>query len=452
MLADGLADRGYDAVAVGSSEEAAARLATSRSTRWSPICACPASTGSALLAASRAATPDLPVIVMTAYGAIDSAIESIRRGASHYLTKPFKLDELALFLDRALDERGCGARRRRCAPSCGTGSPGRAIIGASAAMRARLRRRRADGATRRARAPPRRDRHRQGARRARPPRRERAGGGPVRHRQLRRAPRAAPRERALRPRQGRVHRRDRDATAASSPRPSGGTLFLDEIAEMSPRAPGEAPRRARAPACVRAVGASKERAVDVRVVAATHRDLDERVAAGAFREDLLLPARRRVRSSCRRCATGARTSRCSSSTSSARRARAPGSPAERIAPEAVARLVDYRWPGNVRELAHVVERMVLLGRVRRDRARRPAAVRRRAARAGHPCSAAASCRCASSSAATRRGRSSSSGPAHAHGRAARDRPQDAGQVAGRRFVGRCSVSARRLWPSFSGAP
>ena len=41
----------------------------------------------------------------TAYGAIDSAIESIRRGANHYLTKPFKLDELCLFLDRLLDER-----------------------------------------------------------------------------------------------------------------------------------------------------------------------------------------------------------------------------------------------------------------------------------------------------------------------------------------------------------
>ena len=71
----------------------------------SPICACPSVDGLALLDAVRAPTVDVPVIVMTAYGAIDSAVESIRKGAYHYLTKPFKLDELALFVERALDER-----------------------------------------------------------------------------------------------------------------------------------------------------------------------------------------------------------------------------------------------------------------------------------------------------------------------------------------------------------
>src|SRR6185369_15722130 len=58
---------------------------------------------------SRAAAPARPVIVMTAYSAVESAIESIRLGAFHYLTKPFKLDELVLFLDRALH----GARLRK---------------------------------------------------------------------------------------------------------------------------------------------------------------------------------------------------------------------------------------------------------------------------------------------------------------------------------------------------
>ena len=93
------------AVAVASSRGGAARSAQSPSTRWSPTCACPRSTASALLAHARRVVPDLPVIVMTAYGAVDSAVESIRQGAYHYLTKPFKLDELALFLERALDER-----------------------------------------------------------------------------------------------------------------------------------------------------------------------------------------------------------------------------------------------------------------------------------------------------------------------------------------------------------
>src|SRR5262249_18525605 len=57
-----------------------------------------------LLETSKRVAPDRPVIIMTAYSAVDSAIDSIRRGAYHYLTKPFKVDELALFLSRALDE------------------------------------------------------------------------------------------------------------------------------------------------------------------------------------------------------------------------------------------------------------------------------------------------------------------------------------------------------------
>ena len=60
--------------------------------------------GLEVLSSAKRAEPARPVIVMTAFSAIDSAIESIRRGAHHYLTKPFKADELALFLERALDE------------------------------------------------------------------------------------------------------------------------------------------------------------------------------------------------------------------------------------------------------------------------------------------------------------------------------------------------------------
>src|SRR5262249_2860251 len=60
--------------------------------------------GLELLAEAKKAAPERPVIVMTAHGAVDTAIESIRRGAYHYLTKPFKAEELALFLGRAFDE------------------------------------------------------------------------------------------------------------------------------------------------------------------------------------------------------------------------------------------------------------------------------------------------------------------------------------------------------------
>src|SRR4029078_6412592 len=79
--------------------------------------------------------PDLPVIVMTAFGAVDSAVESIRRGASHYLTKPFKLDELMLFLDRLLD--GAPARREAVALRAALRErpPEAGIIAGSPAMR-----------------------------------------------------------------------------------------------------------------------------------------------------------------------------------------------------------------------------------------------------------------------------------------------------------------------------
>jgi two-component system response regulator HydG len=113
---------------------------------------------------------------------------------------------------------------------------------------------------------------------------------------------------------------------------------------------------------VRALGASKERAADVRILAATHRDLRERARTGAFREDLLyrldvvtieIPALRHRREDIpvlvERLLAEAR-------------AKHPHSRVERFAPEAMAIMLDHTWPGNVRELAHAVERVVLLGR------------------------------------------------------------------------------------------
>ena len=99
---------------------------------------------------------------MTAYGAIDSAIESIRRGAYHYLTKPFKLDELVIFVRRALDER---ALRREAAELRKTLGEQVSLRGRDRAQRgdaARARDRRSRRGDRRRRPAHRRDRHRQG--------------------------------------------------------------------------------------------------------------------------------------------------------------------------------------------------------------------------------------------------------------------------------------------------
>jgi two-component system response regulator HydG len=103
-ISEGLLDRGYDALAIGSSRDAAARLSDEPFDAVVTDLRMPNIDGLELLSVSRRLDADRPVIVMTAYSAIDAAVESIRRGAYHYLTKPFKQDELAIFLDRALDE------------------------------------------------------------------------------------------------------------------------------------------------------------------------------------------------------------------------------------------------------------------------------------------------------------------------------------------------------------
>lgn len=112
-VADGLAEQGYDSLALASSKEAAKKLTEEAFDALVTDLRMPGIDGLELLKISLAADPSRPVIVMTAYSAVESAIESIRQGAFHYLTKPFKVDELVLFLDRALED----SRLRREATS-----------------------------------------------------------------------------------------------------------------------------------------------------------------------------------------------------------------------------------------------------------------------------------------------------------------------------------------------
>ena len=99
-IAEGLGDRDYETVAVSSGREAIDRLTAERFDALVTDLRMPHTDGLQILAASRNLDPNRPVIVMTAYSAIDTAVESIRQGAYHYLTKPFKQDELAIFLER----------------------------------------------------------------------------------------------------------------------------------------------------------------------------------------------------------------------------------------------------------------------------------------------------------------------------------------------------------------
>jgi two-component system response regulator HydG len=308
-----------------------------------------------VLDAARAADRDLPVIVMTAFGGIDSAIEAMKRGAWHYVTKPARLDELRLHVERALGERGL----RREVRALREGRPGDGpLIGHSASLRALhglidriapspapvlIRGESGTGKELVARAI-----HQAG------PRRDRAFV----------AVNCTALPEALLESELFGHTRGA-FTGAAGARPglfveaAGGTLFLDEIGDMA--APLQAKLlRVVQHGEVRALGADESRQVDVRIVAATHQDLDARVKAGQFRADLF------YRLNVVPIAVPPLRDHPEDIPALARhfleraRVRNPHSPVEALTPGLVSALARAPWPGNVRELENLIERLVVI--------------------------------------------------------------------------------------------
>jgi two-component system response regulator HydG len=105
MIVDHLSERGYESLGAASGREALRMLATERIDALVTDLRMPEVDGLDLLGASLALDPSRPVILMTAYGTLDTAIEATRRGACHYLTKPFRLDALVRVLVQALERR-----------------------------------------------------------------------------------------------------------------------------------------------------------------------------------------------------------------------------------------------------------------------------------------------------------------------------------------------------------
>jgi two-component system response regulator HydG len=359
-LADGLIERGYDAVPVGSSRQAAKMLEDRSFVALVTDLRMPELDGLELLATSRRLAPERPVIVMTAYSALDTAIESIRRGAYHYATKPFKLDEIALFLGRALDEVGLRRETTSLKRALRERYALANLVGESAAMRevADLVERVADasvpvlllGETGTGKGLVARAIHAQGSR----------ASAPFVSVNCAAIPEALLESELFGHAKG-AFTGATNARAGLFADADGGTLFLDEIGEMSAALQAKLLHVLES-GVVRGVGEAKERAIDVRFLTATHRDLRARVASGEFREDLMyrlevvtieLPPLRHRKDDLPALIQHflARA-----------RDRHRASIVERFSPEALDQLLAHPWPGNVRELEHVVERVVLLGR------------------------------------------------------------------------------------------
>jgi two-component system response regulator HydG len=360
MLADGLGGRGFETQAVSSGKAALRALeegwpeALVTDLRMAEV------DGLGLLARSRELDPERPVIVMTAYGAIDSAVESIRQGAYHYLTKPFKLDELEIYLRRALADRAVRTEAATLRKALHTQFSGAGMVGRSGAMREvyDLMERIAPaevpvlilGETG-------------------------TGKGLVARAMHGRSPRAmrpfvavncaALPEQLL---ESELFGHKKGAfTGATADRQGlfqeaeGGTLFLDEIGDL-PLSLQSKLLHVLERRVIRPLGNPREVEVDVRIMAATHRDLRQMVSAGTFREDLLyrldvvsldLPPLRHHKEDIPELVEHFLAQA---------KGRHPQSPVEGLSPEVMGRLMDYGWPGNVRELAHLLERLAVLGR------------------------------------------------------------------------------------------
>ena len=139
---------------------------------------------------------------------------------------------------------------------------------------------------------------------------------------------------------------------------AGGTLLLDEIGELGSAAQAKL-LRVIEDKVVRRLGALADAAVDVRIIAATNRDLAQEVAAGRFRQDLF------YRLNVLALTLPPLRARGDDVMLLARHyvelyARKYGRPVKTLAPDALAALLAERWIGNVRELAHVIERAMLM--------------------------------------------------------------------------------------------
>jgi two-component system, NtrC family, nitrogen regulation response regulator NtrX len=350
-----LKDEGYQTREAGNSAQALAAMRSRRPTlvvldiwlQGSEL------DGIEILKIVRRELPDLPVVMISGHGTIETAVAAIKIGAYDFIEKPFKSDRLLLVVERAIE----AARLRREVEELRLRAGGdEELIGVSHAMgqlRQQVERVAGTGSRVLVSGPP--------------------GAGKdvvarVLHGQSRRAsgPFVALNCATLRPERLELELFGSEAGAESADSPRkvgtfeqahGGTLFLDEVADMPLETQGKIVRAVQDQTFERVGGGRVE--VDVRVIASTNRDLAFEIAAGRFREDLfyrlaVVPIR-----------VPSLRERCEDIPLLARHFMTRAAEAARLTPrefgeDAMAALQAYEWPGNVRQLRNVVDWLLIM--------------------------------------------------------------------------------------------
>ena len=320
----------------------------------------PGMSGIDLCERSNELRPDIPFIVMTAFGSLETAVEAIRAGAFDFVTKPIETDLLLISLERAIAHRQLHATIKRLSEKVEATSGFGEIVGKSPVMQklydklSRIVDSDASvlltGESGTGKELVARSIHSSSARVGRPFVPVNCGALPE----------------ALMESELFGHEKGAFTDAKSNrsglfAEADGGTIFLDEIGEM-PMQMQVKLLRALEERKARPVGGNAEIDFDVRVISATNRDLEQQIEQGEFREDLfyrinvlqlnLPPLRARGTDVIALAQVFLE-----------RYATESGKAIQGIADNAAAKLMAYNWPGNVRQLRNVIERAVALSRL-----------------------------------------------------------------------------------------